>query len=156
MKYYVEFGAWIYFSNFVIFGMEALAKNLRVLQARMEPRPKNKEIAAAVGISEQNYHSYIREKKPVMPSAEVLTKLADFFGVLIDDLLRPETASTLPIKKHVGEVEDDHVIKISVRSLDPEDRKHLNQILFLFELMSPEAREHLLETAKLTTTRKPL
>lgn len=66
--------------------MEQLAKNLLALRmARKLPREK---VSKALELSAKTYERY--EKNVRDPSAPVLVKLADFYGVTLDQLVGRE------------------------------------------------------------------
>lgn len=52
------------------------------------------EIASILGVSLSSYQKYEREKATVIPSLEVLCRIADFYGVSIDYLLNRETTTS--------------------------------------------------------------
>ena len=74
------------------------------------------EMAEKLGVSVSSYQKYEREKNSIMPSIEVLIKIAEFFGVSVDYLLGRENQS-----------ESDNITsKDSIR-------EHLNAILNILD-----------------------
>ncbi len=64
--------------------MITLANNLRYL--RKERKLSQQEIADTIGIKQRTYSDYEMGKS--LPTADVLVKLADFFGKSLDILVR--------------------------------------------------------------------
>lgn len=74
------------------------------------------EMAEKLGVSVSSYQKYEREKNSIMPSIEVLIKIAEFFGVSVDYLLGRE-----------NQPESDNITaKDSIR-------EHLNAILDILD-----------------------
>ena len=65
------------------------------------------EAAKCIGISLSSYQKYEREKNSVMPSIDVLIKLADFYDVTTDYLLGIEPKQSCSLN-----VDDDKFISI--------------------------------------------
>lgn len=63
--------------------MEELAKNL--LSLRAAKRATRDVVSKAVGISAKTYERY--EKNERNPDAPILVRLADFYGVTLDQLV---------------------------------------------------------------------
>lgn len=63
--------------------MEELAKNL--LSLRAAKKATRDTVSKAVGISAKTYERY--EKNERNPDAPILVKLADFYGVTLDQLV---------------------------------------------------------------------
>lgn len=74
------------------------------------------EMAEKLGVSVSSYQKYEREKNSIMPSIEVLIKIAEFFGVSVDYLLGHENQS-----------ESDNITK------KESIREHLNAILDILD-----------------------
>lgn len=74
------------------------------------------EMAEKLGVSVSSYQKYERGKNSIMPSIEVLIKIAEFFGVSVDYLLGRE-----------NQPESDNITaKDSIR-------EHLNAILDILD-----------------------
>lgn len=71
--------------------MPSLNENIR--QLRLQLGINQVEFAARIGVTKQCVSNW--ESDNVLPSIEMLTRLADFFGVSTDQLLGRERLSTL-------------------------------------------------------------
>ena len=90
--------------------------NNRLKELRSAVGLNQSEMAEKLGVSVSSYQKYEREKNSIMPSIEVLIKIAEFFGVSVDYLLGRENQS-----------ESDNITeKDSIR-------EHLNAILGILD-----------------------
>lgn len=90
--------------------------NNRLKKLRSAVGLNQSEMAEKLGVSVSSYQKYEREKNSIMPSIEVLIKIAEFFGVSVDYLLGRENQS-----------ESDNITeKESIR-------EHLNAILDILD-----------------------
>lgn len=90
--------------------------NNRLKELRSAVGLNQSEMAEKLGVSVSSYQKYEREKNSIMPSIEVLIKIAEFFGVSVDYLLGRENQS-----------ESDNITsKDSIR-------EHLNAILNILD-----------------------
>lgn len=90
--------------------------NNRLKELRSAVGLNQSEMAEKLGVSVSSYQKYEREKNSIMPSIEVLIKIAEFFGVSVDYLLGRENQS-----------ESDNITsKDSIR-------EHLNAILDILD-----------------------
>ena len=64
--------------------------NNRLKELRSAVGLNQSEMAEKLGVSVSSYQKYEREKNSIMPSIEVLIKIAEFFGVSVDYLLGRE------------------------------------------------------------------
>ena len=90
--------------------------NNRLKELRSAVGLNQSEMAEKLGVSVSSYQKYEREKNSIMPSIEVLIKIAEFFGVSVDYLLGRENQSEL----------DNITSKDSIR-------EHLNAILNILD-----------------------
>ena len=90
--------------------------NNRLKELRSAVGLNQSEMAEKLGVSVSSYQKYEREKNSIMPSIEVLIKIAEFFGVSVDYLLGRENQS-----KSDNITEKDSI------------REHLNVILDLLD-----------------------
>lgn len=67
--------------------------NNRLKELRSAVGLNQSEMAEKLGVSVSSYQKYEREKNSIMPSIEVLIKIAEFFGVSVDYLLGRENQS---------------------------------------------------------------
>ena len=67
--------------------------NNRLKELRSAVGLNQSETAEKLGVSVSSYQKYEREKNSIMPSIEVLIKIAEFFGVSVDYLLGRENQS---------------------------------------------------------------
>ncbi len=65
--------------------MEFLAQNLKTIRKKAEPKLTQEKVAELLGISPSSYGAY--EEGRAEPKLESLVKLAELFGVLLEDLL---------------------------------------------------------------------
>lgn len=90
--------------------------NNRLKELRSAVGLNQSEMAEKLGVSVSSYQKYEREKNSIMPSIEVLIKIAEFFGVSVDYLLGRE-----------NQPESDNITaKESIR-------EHLNAILDILD-----------------------
>ena len=90
--------------------------NNRLKELRSAVGLNQSEMAEKLGVSVSSYQKYEREKNSIMPSIEVLIKIAEFFKVSVDYLLGRENQS-----------ESDNITsKDSIR-------EHLNAILNILD-----------------------
>ena len=90
--------------------------NNRLKELRSAVGLNQSEMAEKLGVSVKKKKKYEREKNSIMPSIEVLIKIAEFFGVSVDYLLGRENQS-----------ESDNITsKDSIR-------EHLNAILNILD-----------------------
>lgn len=90
--------------------------NNRLKELRSAVGLNQSEMAEKLGVSVSSYQKYEREKNSIMPSIEVLIKIAEFFGVSVDYLLGRE-----------NQPESDNITaKDSIR-------EHLNAILDILD-----------------------
>ena len=90
--------------------------NNRLKELRSAVGLNQSEMAEKLGVSVSSYQKYEREKNSIMPSIEVLIKIAEFFGVSVAYLLGRENQS-----------ESDNITsKDSIR-------EHLNAILNILD-----------------------
>lgn len=73
--------------------MELLRQNLAYLFERRQTNPN--AAADQVGVSQPTLHRLLNRPQP-RPSADTLRKLADYFGVTVDDLLTRDLSTGLP------------------------------------------------------------
>ena len=90
--------------------------NNRLKELRSAVGLNQSEMAEKLGVSVSSYQKYEREKNSIMPSIEVLIKIAEFFGVSVDYLLGRENQS-----KSDNITEKDSI------------REHLNAILGILD-----------------------
>ena len=57
----------------------------RLCEMRKERKQSRKEVSDALGIAERSYQRYENAERE--PTASVLVKMADYYGVTTDDLL---------------------------------------------------------------------
>ncbi len=90
------------------------------------------EAAAQLDVSLSSYQKYEREKNSVIPSLDVLLRLADFYGVTTDYLLgrstgEPDTLDTLAAEFNMSALEKK--IVDNYLSLSPDMRGDLMEFL---------------------------
>jgi transcriptional regulator with XRE-family HTH domain len=79
-------------------------KTNEILRAlRQSQKLMQSDIAEKLGVSLSSYQKYERDKNCVMPSIEVLMRIADYYGVSVDYLLGREPPEQETISRLAGE-----------------------------------------------------
>ena len=102
--------------------LKELRKNMKITQ---------KEVATQLGVSIQAYSSWETEKTE--PSNEMLKKLADFFGVSIDELFTDESYSQQTIKFFANTPRERELLRL-YRKLN--DAEQINVLSFILGMVS--------------------
>lgn len=101
-----------------------LSKNLTYL--RKNKHLSQEELASTVGISRSTYAGY--EKGPSEPNAGVLVKLADYYGLTVDDLIRGDL--DLPLFRQKNQIARllDNDIRILPITVDSQQRENIQYV----------------------------
>lgn len=101
-----------------------LTRNLESL--RRSKKMTQKAVAEIAGVSRSTYACY--EKGTTMPIAEVLTKLADYFEVTIDDIIRGDL--DLPIFRQRRQVARllDNDIRVLAVTVDQQQKENIQYV----------------------------
>ena len=95
---------------------------------RQQKNMTQSEVADAIEVSLSSYQKYERDKNTVLPSLEVLTRIADFYNVSLDYLLGREAAPNPFSDLNLSE-EDEANVVAKYMSLPPEIRACMLDVL---------------------------
>jgi len=101
-----------------------LKVNETLRSLRLNKKLMQSEVAEIIGVSLSSYQKYERDKNSVMPSIDVLMRIADFYNISLDYLLgrKPPSDPLATLGLTIHEISDDEFIR-RYRNLPEDGRK---------------------------------
>jgi DNA-binding XRE family transcriptional regulator len=98
-------------------------KSLRAKTGRVQ-----KEVAHDLGVKLDRYRSWEQQKRN--PTGAMAAKIADYFGVTMDDVLGSKQASSLPPKSNTQSVTDEQRLLDAYRQLGDADKATVTRVVY--------------------------